>query len=151
MPTRTPFCGAQGSGTRKNSDRPATAPELLQFPLREAASVAALAVVVLLAGPPARGQEDADKSASAAKKPSTAEAAAELTLAQERVEEKYREFEKVLARMAELTAATDPKRAALLRKAVAQSKEELIGTQFEKLVELLKQKQLANAVGNQRE
>ncbi|HUY34732.1 MAG TPA: hypothetical protein VMV69_18450 [Pirellulales bacterium] len=109
-----------------------------------------LAAILSLVGAPAPAQETGADDASDTAKKSSAQAAAELTLAQERVEKKYKEFEKVLARMVELTASTDPKRAALLRKAVARSKERLIGAQFEKLIDLLKQDRLANAVGNQR-
>ena len=75
--------------------------------------------------------------------------AADLGLSQEQVERKYRRFEQVLLRMSELTAATDPKRAALLRKAVARSKDKQIGTQIEQLVELLKRDELAGAAGRQ--
>jgi hypothetical protein len=73
----------------------------------------------------------------------------ELSLAQEQIRAKYQRFEQVLLRMSELTAASDPNRAALLRKAVGQSKEKLIGLQFERLVEVLKQERLANAVTQQ--
>jgi hypothetical protein len=139
------------SGIRKNSDRPLVKSELLRFPLHGAIGAGALAAILWLVGTPARAQETGtDGTSGTAEKP-TSEGAAELTLAQERVEKKYKEFEKVLARMAELTATTDPKRAALLRKAVSQSKEKLIGTQFEMLIDLLKQDRLANAVTNQRE
>ena len=51
--------------------------------------------------------------------------------------------------MAELNAASDPRRAALLKKAVAQSKEQLIGLRFERLVELLGKDQLSRALENQ--
>lgn len=51
--------------------------------------------------------------------------------------------------MAELTAVTDPRRAALLKKAVAQSKEQLIGLQLNALVELLEKEQLSRAIENQ--
>jgi hypothetical protein len=75
----------------------------------------------------------------------------ELPLAQEQVLKKYQRFEEVLLRMSELTAASDPKRAALLRKAVGQSKDKLIGVQFDRLVNLIKRDQLATAVTNQKE
>lgn len=74
---------------------------------------------------------------------------AELALSQEQVERKYRRFEQVLLRMSELTAGTDPKRAALLRKAVARSKDKQIGAQIEQIVDLLKRDQLAGAAGRQ--
>ncbi|HWB12588.1 MAG TPA: hypothetical protein VG826_25405 [Pirellulales bacterium] len=83
--------------------------------------------------------------------PETRDAAAELPLAQEQVLKKYQRFEEVLLRMSELTSASDPKRAALLRKAVGQSKDRLIGVQFDRLVNLLKRDQLATAVTNQKE
>lgn len=75
----------------------------------------------------------------------------ELSLAEEQIRAKYQRFEQVLLRMSELTAASDPRRAALLRKAVGQSKEKLIGLQLERLVEVLKQERLANAVAQQTE
>src|SRR5581483_597388 len=75
----------------------------------------------------------ADEPASEKSSPETA-SSAELPLAQEQVLKK-----------SELTAASDPKRAALLRKAVAQSKDRLVGVQFDRLVSLLKRDQLATA------
>ena len=53
--------------------------------------------------------------------------------------------------MAELGAATDPRRAALLKKAVAQSKDELIAVRLDRLVELLGKDQLSRALENQTE
>jgi hypothetical protein len=82
---------------------------------------------------------------------SPARATERLARDQEQLAAKYKHFEEVLLRMAELTAPTDPKRAALLRKAVAQSKGQLIGVQLEKLVELLEQDRLAVAITNQQE
>ena len=73
----------------------------------------------------------------------------ELALSQEQVERKYRRFEQVLLRMSELTSASDPKRAALLRKAVARSKDKEINAQFAQLVDLLKRDQLAGAASRQ--
>ena len=82
------------------------------------------------------GEPDAEKSDHAGK----------LSDKQQVIAEKFQHLEAVLARMAELTGPTDPRRAALLRKAIAQSKEELIGVQFERLVSLLKEDRLANAL-----
>ncbi|HEX5444775.1 MAG TPA: hypothetical protein VFW87_13130, partial [Pirellulales bacterium] len=76
-------------------------------------------------------------------------AAGGLAQSQEQVERKYLRFEQVLLRMSELTSATDPKRAALLRKAVARSKDQQVGTQIAQLVDLLKRDQLAGAAGKQ--
>ena len=53
--------------------------------------------------------------------------------------------------MAELGAATDPRRAALLKKAVAQSKDELIAVRLDRLVDLLDKDQLSRALENQTE
>ncbi len=74
-----------------------------------------------------------------------------LTAGQRQVADRYRELEKLLLRMAELTAPTDPRRAALLRQAVAQSKQRDIDHQFQQLVELLRQERLAVVVKNQGE
>ena len=63
--------------------------------------------------------------------------------------DRFSELEKKLLRMAELTAATDPHRAALLRKAVAQSKQQGIESQLAQLVEMLGQDRLAPAVKSQ--
>ena len=62
---------------------------------------------------------------------------------------KYRHFEDVLMRMAELSAVSDPRRAALLRKAIAQSKDQLIAVAFERIVDLLDKERLSRALENQ--
>ena len=68
-----------------------------------------------------------------------------------RLPKKFRDLEKVLIRMAELTAHTDPRRAALLRQAIAQSKDRDLEHRFDGLVDLLKQDRLAVGVKNQGE
>jgi len=84
--------------------------------------------------------------------PSDAAAAdAELALTQNQIRDKFERLEEVLQRMAELTAANDPQRAALLRKALQQGKDDLILTQMGRLVELLQQERLAAAAANQLE
>ncbi len=72
-----------------------------------------------------------------------------MATAERQVLERFSELEKKLLRMAELTAGTDPQRAALLRKAVAQSKQQGIEGQLSQLVELLEQERLAPAVKNE--
>jgi hypothetical protein len=72
-----------------------------------------------------------------------------LLIEQEQIADKFVRLENTLLRMAELSAATDPRRAALLKKTVAQSKERLIGVQLESLVELLRNDQLSKAIENQ--
>jgi hypothetical protein len=68
-----------------------------------------------------------------------------LAVQQQQIADKFKHLEEVLLRMAELTGSTDPRRAALLKKAVAESKEQLIGVQFESLVELLQKDELSRA------
>jgi hypothetical protein len=94
----------------------------------------------------------APKPASApAAKPAEPRPADKLALEEQRIAEKYKHLEDVLLRMAELTTATDPRRAALLKKAIAQSKEQLIAVRFDRLVDLLGKDQLSKALENQTE
>lgn len=91
---------------------------------------------------------------SPAAEPSAAQAPAEkaapsLSERQQQLAQKYKQLEAVLLRMAELS--DDPQRVALLRKAVAQSKEQLIGEQLIDIAELLERERLANALTEQGE
>lgn len=109
--------------------------------------------LLLLALPTMAQSENGDKAkpsvdAKTAKEPG-AGSADKLSVEQRRIAEKYKHLEEVLLRMAELNAAGDPRRAALLRKAVAQSKEQLIGVRLETLVGLLGKDQLSRALENQ--
>ncbi len=111
-----------------------------------------LAAVVLVLCSPALGAEpkaDRTAPADAGAKPKQPDTAKKLATEEEELGAKYRHLEEVLLRMAELSTATDPRRAALLKKAVAQSKDQLITVRFEKLVELLGKDQLARALENQ--
>ncbi len=72
-----------------------------------------------------------------------------LVTEQQRIADQFKHLEEVLLRMAEVSAGADPRRAALLRQAVAQSKQRLIGVQFETLISLLNKDQLSRAVENQ--
>ena len=114
--------------------------------LRTVYSVIAVFAVALAAMPLASAAEAATKPGASAVEPSTAD---RLAMEEQQVADKYKHLEEVLLRMAELNGATDPRRAALLRKVVAQSRERLVGVQFETVVELLKKDQLARAVNNQ--
>lgn len=78
-----------------------------------------------------------------------AAAADSLAVQEQQIAERYKHLEEVLLRMAELTAATDPRRAAMLKKAVTQSKDRLITVQFEQIVTLLDKEQLSRALENQ--
>ncbi len=73
----------------------------------------------------------------------------EIALDQGQVADKYRRLEELMMKMAELEGGTNPKRAALLTRAVGQSKERLTKTQLESIVKLLSQKQLKRAIDGQ--
>ena len=115
------------------------------------ATIALMAGVVCAQPIPAVACADARKPAAKDAAPAESSPADKLALEQQRIAEKYKHLEDVLLRMAELSAATDPRRAALLKKAVAQSKEQLIAVRFERLVELLGKDQLSRALENQTE
>ncbi len=92
--------------------------------------------------------------APAAEVPAGAPAAAEnpnnaLPERQQQVAQLFRQLESVLLRMAELS--DDPERVTLLRKAVAQSKNQLIGEQLNEIAALLERDRLANALTEQGE
>ncbi len=91
------------------------------------------------------GQEDAARAGTE----NELGPAEKLALQERRIAEQYKHLEGVLLRMAELSAATDPRRAALLKKAVAQSKDQLIAVRLEQLVELLGKDQLSRAIKDQ--
>lgn len=77
------------------------------------------------------------------------EPAERLALEQQQLAAKYQRFEEVLLRVAELAVSEDPERAALLRRTVAQSKEDMIGVQLDEIIDMLKSNRLANAIKNQ--
>ncbi|HZZ30270.1 MAG TPA: hypothetical protein VFE46_19890, partial [Pirellulales bacterium] len=85
-------------------------------------------------------------SSSAETKPTVS---VSLTSEQAKLAAKYKELERVILRMAEVMQATDPKRAALLRQAFAQSKDRQIDSQYEELIKLLRQEQLYQASKSQ--
>lgn len=72
-----------------------------------------------------------------------------LAAEQAELAERFHSFEQILLRMAEITEATDPRQAALLRRAVSQSKDRLIGRQFDELVALMNDAELARAIESQ--
>jgi hypothetical protein len=116
--------------------------------------IAGLAAVVFLGGLKTgriAGQtvEAAEETGETERQGVVVTAADALSIEQQQIADKYKRLEDTLLRMAELTAVTDPRRAALLKKAVAQSKERLIGVQLNGLVELLEKGQLSRAISNQ--
>ncbi len=117
--------------------------------------VAAFLLPALLAGGEVPGTKPAGSPAAAgageSASPPDADTPDRLAAQQQQIADRYRRLEEILLRMAELSRGTDPRRAALLRQVVEQSKERLVGLQFEKLVELLKRDQLAPALAGQEE
>lgn len=78
-------------------------------------------------------------------------AADRLALDEQRIAERYKHLEDVLLRMAEMSATTEPRRAALLKRVVGQSKEQLLAVRLDRLAELLGKDQLSRALENQTE
>ncbi|MCC6125129.1 MAG: hypothetical protein IT426_09225 [Pirellulales bacterium] len=95
----------------------------------------------------------AEKSKAANEVPGAAaqNPSALLNAEQKRIADKYKHIEEVVLRMAELNAHSDPRRAALLKKAFELSKENLIDVEFERIAELLSKDQLSRALENQAE
>jgi hypothetical protein len=73
----------------------------------------------------------------------------ELVRRQERIATKYAQLEELMFRMAQLEAAQNPRRAALLNQAVASSKDKHTRLQLETIVELLGKRQLSRATREQ--
>jgi len=91
------------------------------------------------AGPPGKAATPAPQAAPASGAPN------HLANRQRRLAERYTRLEQVLLRLAELSATNQPRRAALLREAIAQSKQHDVARQFDAATELLEQQQLALA------
>ena len=84
--------------------------------------------------------------------PATAPAAGDdLAVEQARLADRFERLEEVLSQLAELSAATDPNRARILREAIAQSREQDIDVRFESIVKLLEDERLSAATNNQTE
>jgi hypothetical protein len=73
----------------------------------------------------------------------------ELSIEQARLADRFERLETVLGRLAELSASSDPKRAKLLREAVAKSREQDLQHRFETIVSLLENERLAAAANKQ--
>ncbi len=100
-------------------------------------------------GAEAEKPSPADGTAAApVDKPEQIPPAEKLRAEQQRIAEDFQHLQDLLLRMAELSELADPRRAALLKKAVHESERRLIGVQFESLVELLEKAQLSRAMEN---
>ncbi len=75
----------------------------------------------------------------------------ELSVEQARLADRFKRLEEVIGRLAELSASTDPRRAKLLREAIAQSREQDINVRYEAIVKLLEDERLSAAATNQQE
>jgi hypothetical protein len=84
-----------------------------------------------------------------AAEPAAPSAANKLAEQQEQVAAKFKRFEDLLLRLAEDASQNDPKRAALLRKAVARSKDSLLGVKLDRVAELLASDRLSAAITDQ--
>jgi hypothetical protein len=113
------------------------------------AAVACWGALFIFGAGPLTAQTETPAPATEAASPAAEKAAPSLSDRQEQLAQKYRQLEAVLLRMAELS--DDPERVALLRKAVAQSKQQLIGEQLVDIVALLERERLANALTEQGE
>ena len=101
-----------------------------------------MGVVCLVAGGgPAPAQQPAP-----AQEPAPAQ---DLSVRQALLADRYERLEMVAARLAELSAGTDPQRARRLREAIALSREHDVVLRFEETVRLLETERLASAVRNQ--
>src|SRR4051794_29420414 len=89
------------------------------------------------------------QAASAA--PPKAVASDELSVEQARLADRFKRLEEVVGRLAELSASSDPRRAKLLRDAIAQSREQDVNARFESVVKLLQDERLSAAATNQTE
>lgn len=76
-------------------------------------------------------------------------AADTLALSQEQLADKYKRLEMLMLKMAEVDAQENPHRSALLKKAIAQSKNKFIKKNMDELVKVLQQQRFRNAIEGQ--
>lgn len=103
----------------------------------------------LVIGSLASSQEVPIKSDPATPLPADPVATDQISVDQARLADRFKRLEEVVGRLAELSASTDPRRAKLLREAIAQSREQDINVRFESIVKLLQDERLAAASTNQ--
>ncbi len=119
-------------------------------PWRVCVSIFALSLCWSL-GNFAWAQEARDERAPAAEAASPSPVGDELSVEQARLADRFKRLEEVIGRLAELSASTDPRRAKLLREAIAKSREQDINVRFEAVVKLLEEERLSAAATNQSE
>ena len=75
----------------------------------------------------------------------------DLSVEQARLADRFKRLEEIIGRLAELSASADPRRAELLRQAIAQSREQDLNVRFEAVINLLESERLSAAATNQTE
>jgi hypothetical protein len=100
-----------------------------------------VAVLVAMFAAPSAAQESAAGEKT--------KAGDELSVDQARLADRFERLEIVLARLAELSSSTDPRRAKLLREAISRSREQGLDGRFESIVTLLEDERLSAASGRQ--
>ena len=117
--------------------------------LEKTATQVALALLLSVGFVVAQSSLFAQETAPPASPGAAPAVANDLALEQERLASKYARLEELLLKMSSIEGASNPRRAALLLRAVEQSKEKLTKTQLESVVKLLGQKQLKRAIDGQ--
>jgi hypothetical protein len=115
--------------------------------LRQCIWLALMLPLALLSSAVLRGQDASPQDA----KKEPAQGAPDLSVEQARLADRFKRLEQVIGRLAELSAGNDPRRAELLRQAIAQSREQDLNLRFESVVKLLEAERLAVAATNQTE
>jgi hypothetical protein len=116
---------------------------------RSAGRLSLVAAYLLLLGGlsalPAFSQEPASGPARGAAAPGTGEDPAVLAGREQELLAQYRELEKTFLRLADLLAASDPRRAAVLRSVFEQARDQEVGGRLDTIVQLLEKGQLLKA------
>ena len=116
---------------------------------RSAGRLSLVAACLLLLGGlsalPAFSQEPASGPARGAAAPGTGEDPAVLAGREQELLAQYRELEKTFLRLADLLAASDPRRAAVLRSVFEQARDQEVGGRLDTIVQLLEKGQLLKA------
>jgi hypothetical protein len=73
----------------------------------------------------------------------------DLTSLEARLAERYDRLELLVARLAELSGSTQPRRAALLRQLVAKSRDRDVAGQFDRVIDALEQQSYSTAIDGQ--
>ncbi|MBR5161600.1 MAG: hypothetical protein IKW80_08225 [Thermoguttaceae bacterium] len=97
-------------------------------------------------------EQKPDQAAEAAQ-PAQPKAPEEASLEEKQriVHDQWKRLEEILLRMSETTALTDPDRAELIKKVIAQGKQKMIDPQFQTLTDLLKDGEISRALDNQKD